>query len=172
MIFNFFKANDENKPNFEPVTVTQEMKLAAKEYVETLLKKSEFDSIVAINNDVDDLVFLMIEGQDETARIIGKEGQTLLAFKQLLQGYLSRKFNQFVPVFVDCNEYFSIKIEKAQEKAKELEKRLTGDQTSIELFPMNSIERKAIHTLYKDDSKYKTYSIGEGEDRRIVLAIR
>ena len=148
MIFNLFKSDAEEK-SFETPTFTEEMKKEAKEYIETILKKANFNSIVAINNDSEDLIYVMIEDENETARIIGKDGQTLLSLKTLLQSYISRKFDQPIPVFVDCNEYYSIKIEKAQNKAKDLEKKLNEDKNSIELFPMSAIERRAIHTLIK-----------------------
>lgn len=171
MIFNLFKSETDKTP-FEKPSFTEEMKKEAKEYIETILKKANFNSIVAINNDSEDSIHIMIEDENETARIIGKDGQTLLSLKTLLQSYISRKFNQPVPVFVDCNEYFSLKIEKAQGRAKELEKKLDENRNSIELFPMSALERKAIHTLYQNNKTIKTYSIGEGDDRRIVLALK
>ena len=63
----------------------------------------------------------MIEDEYETARIIGKDGQTHLISSNFAIVH-DKKYSQYVPLFVDCNEYFSLKIEKAQNKAKELEK--------------------------------------------------
>ena len=170
MIFNLFKPIQDNQT--ESISITSEMKDEAKEFIETLLDKANFNAVVAFNNDFEDVIYLMIDDEYETARIIGKDGQTLQSFQTILQSYLSKKFNQYIPVFIDCNEYFSFKIEKAQNKAKELEERLSSERTSIELFPMSALERKAIHSLYKDNSKYTTHSIGQGEDRRIVLSLK
>ena len=114
----------------------------------------------------------MIEDEFETARIIGKDGQTLTSIQVITQSYLTKKYNQYVPIFVDCNEYFSFRIEKAQNKAKELEEKLNEERPSIELFPMTALERRAIHTLYKDNKKVKTHSVGEGDDRRIILSLK
>lgn len=168
MIFNLFKSSPSN--DTETVSITQEMKTEAKEFIETILKKANFNAIVAINNDIDDVVYLMIEDEYETARIIGKDGQTLTSFQVVLQSYMAKKYDQYIPLFVDCNEYFSLKIEKAQTKAKELEKKLSDERESIELFPMTALERRAIHTLYKDHSSITTHSVGTGDDRRIVLS--
>ncbi len=165
-MFNLFKSPASEKST----TITQEMKNDAKEFIETILSKANFNAIVAINNDVDDHIYLMIEDEFETARIIGKDGQTLTSFQLVLKSYMAKKYNQYIPLFVDCNEYFSLKVEKAQSKAKELERKLSDDRESIELFPMTAIERRAIHTLYKDSDEITTYSIGEGDDRRIVLS--
>ena len=145
MIFNLFKPIQDNQT--ESISITSEMKDEAKEFIETLLDKANFNAVVAFNNDFEDVIYLMIDDEYETARIIGKDGQTLQSFQTILQSYLSKKFNQYIPVFIDCNEYFSFKIEKAQNKAKELEERLSSERTSIELFPMSALERKAIHPL-------------------------
>ncbi len=170
MIFNLFKSTTENKT--ESTTITNEMKEDAKSFIETILTKANFNAIVAINNDSNDVIYIMIDDEYETARIIGKDGQTLQSFQVVAQSYLTKKYNQYVPVFIDCNEYFSYRIEKAQNKAKELEEKLSESRTSIELFPMNSLERKAIHSLYSENSKFTTHSIGQGEDRRIVLSLK
>lgn len=169
MIFNLFKSHStENNTEFQ---VTEAMRIKAKEFIQGVLEKANFNAVVTTNNDISECVFLMIDDEYETARIIGKDGQTLSAFQTLLQSVLAKHFGQFIPVFVDCNDYFTLKIEKAQEKAKELEQKLSMDRPSIELFPMTSLERRAIHTLYKESNRIETHSVGTGEDRRIVLTL-
>ena len=170
MIFNLFKSSAKGEIN--TININSDMKDDAKEFIENILEKANFNAVVALNNDVDDVIYLMIDDEYETARIIGKDGQTLQSFQLLLQSFLTKKYSQYVPVFVDCNEYFSNRIEKAQNKAKELESRLSDDRPSIELFPMTALERRAIHTLYKNSDNVETHSVGEGEDRRIVLSLK
>jgi spoIIIJ-associated protein len=168
MIFNLFKSSQNNEA--DTISINDEMKTDAKEFIESILQKANFNAVVAINNDINDVIYLMIEDEYETARIIGKDGQTLTSFQVILQSYMTKKYNHYIPLFVDCNEYFSLKIEKAQKKAKELEKKLSEDRDSIELFPMTALERRAIHTLYKDHNSITTHSVGQGDDRRIVLS--
>lgn len=170
MIFNLFKASSTDVSN--PLVITDDMKKDAKQFISTILSSAGFSAVVGINNDVTDVVYLMIDDEYETARIIGKDGQTLSAFQTILQSYMAKTYAQFVPVFVDCNDYFSLKIEKAQEKAKELEQKLSDERESIELFPMTALERRAIHMLYKDSDRISTHSVGEGDDRRIVLSLK
>jgi spoIIIJ-associated protein len=169
MIFNLFKSNP-SESNHQ-IQVSDDMRASAKAFIQSLLTKANFNAVVALNNDVAECVYLMIDDEYETARIIGKDGQTLSAMQTILQSYLAKQFGQFIPVFVDCNDYFALKIEKAQDKAKELEQKLSEDRPSIELFPMTSLERRAIHTMYKDSDRIATHSVGTGEDRRIVLTL-
>lgn len=169
MIFNLFNTLP---PNGTAVTITDDMKQDAKTFLETMLKHAYFNPMVIINNDHDSTIYLIIEDEYETARIIGKDGQTLLAFQVVVQSYLAKKYQQHVPIFIDCNDYFSYRVEKAQEKAKELASHLSSDRPSIELFPMTAIERRAIHSMYKDHDDIATHSVGTRQDRRIVLTLK
>ena len=170
-IKKFFKS-PESEINDNQLIITDEIKESAKTFLQTILSKTSFDSVVVINNDIDDVIYLTIEDFNDTSRIIGKEGQTLLAFQSLVQSFLAKNNQTFIPVFIDCNNYLSEKIEKVQLRAKELEKKLSSEKQSIELFPMTSFERRAIHTYYKNNSNIKTFSIGKGRDRRIVLELK
>ncbi len=168
-ILNLFKSAEND---IKDKVINKEVKESAKNFLQTLLSKTDFDSIVIINNETDDVVYLEIQDINDTSRIIGKEGQTLFSFQLLIQSFLAKENNQFIPVFVDCNDYLSEKIEKVQSRAKELEKKLSSDKKQIELFPMSSFERRAIHTLYKNHHKVTTYSVGSGNDRRIILELK
>ena len=44
----------------------------------------------------------------------------------------------------------------------------TGKNITLE--PMNAYERKIIHSKLQNNARIETYSIGEGENRRIVIA--
>ena len=79
MIFNLFKSTLKNDETPE-ISITKEMKDDAKTFIETILSKAGFDAIVAVNNDSNDLIYIMIQDEYETARIIGKDGQTLTSF--------------------------------------------------------------------------------------------
>jgi len=97
MIFNLFKASSTDVSN--PLVITDDMKKDAKQFISTILSTAGFSAVVGINNDVTDVVYLMIEDEYETARIIGKDGQTLGAFQTILQSYMAKTYAQFVPVF-------------------------------------------------------------------------
>jgi spoIIIJ-associated protein len=175
-ILNFFKSapteNESDSQKNNDIVIDSSMKEDAKTYIQTILDKANFDAIVAINNDIDNIVYLIIESDSDASRIIGKEGQALLSLQSLTQTMLIQKNKSFIPVFIDCNEYLSLKIEKVQQKAKDLESKLSAEKPKIELFPMSSFERRAIHTFYKDNPTVKTFSVGNGDDRRIVLELK
>ena len=69
----------------------------------------------------------------------------------------------------DLDKGINVKKGKLEKKKKDISKllnkllkipnnKLTDEEPTIELYPMSSLERKAIHTLYKDHENIKTYS--------------
>ena len=58
MIFNLFKSTPND--NIETISISNDMKKDAKEFIETILSKANFNAIVAINNDVDDLIYFCL----------------------------------------------------------------------------------------------------------------
>ena len=48
--------------------------------------------------------------------------------------------------------------------------RVEETNRKVQLKPMNSVERRIIHTTLASEPNIHTYSIGEGQDRRVVIA--
>ena len=57
-----------------------------------------------------------------------------------------------------------------EELAEKVSKTVLKNGKSITLEPMSAYERKIIHTKLQDNTKVETYSIGEGDNRRVVIA--
>ena len=57
-----------------------------------------------------------------------------------------------------------------EELAEKVSKTVLKTGKSITLEPMNAYERKIIHSKLQNNARIETYSIGEGENRRIVIA--
>ena len=49
-------------------------------------------------------------------------------------------------------------------------KKQTKTRKSITLEPMSAYERKIIHSKIQENSKVETHSIGEGNNRRVVIS--
>ena len=57
-----------------------------------------------------------------------------------------------------------------EELALKVSKTVIKTNKSITLEPMNAYERKILHTELQDSEFVKTYSVGEGDRRRVVIA--
>jgi len=102
--------------------------------------------------------------------LIGRRGLTLAALSYLMERIVNNAEAVQVKVFVDVAGYLERRrrtlVTQAQEMAEEV--RRTGQE--IEGQPMTAFERKVIHTTLHNDQTVKTYSRGEGMDRRVVIA--
>ena len=83
-------------------------------------------------------------------------------------GLILRKYD--FPVFViDVNYYRKERERIIAELARAAAKKATITKTNIELPPMNSYERRLIHTEITLHPELTTESMGEGKERRVVI---
>jgi len=101
--------------------------------------------------------------------LIGRHGTTLAALSYLMEIIVNQNENARVKVFVDVAGYLERKrrslVTEAQEKAAEVKR--TGQE--VEFGPMSAFERKVIHTTLHNDRDVRTFSRGEGGERRVVI---
>lgn len=117
----------------------------------------------------EECVFVSINGEG-SSKLIGYRGEALNATQLILTGIIKNKCDEAVRVVLDVEEYRGKREKTLEELAKKLEKTVLKNGKSITLEPMNPYERKIIHTALQNSVSVKTYSIGEGEHRRVVVS--
>jgi len=112
-----------------------------------------------------------IEGAT-AGRLIGRHGRALYAFQTLARAIVARRLGAFVPLVLDINGYRARRAEALRRLALKKAEQVMATGRPVELEPMPAAERRVIHLALKDHPKVTTYSIGEGEERRVVIAMR
>jgi len=95
---------------------------------------------------------------EESARLIGREGETLEAIQFLLNRLIQTKDKDASKVVVDCELYRSMREDKIVSRVRELAERVRITGRSLQLEPMNSYERRIVHNAFKDDPDVATWS--------------
>ena len=95
---------------------------------------------------------------EESARLIGHEGETLEAIQFLLNRLIQAKDRDAEKVIVDCEMYRSMREDKIVQRVRELAERVRLSGRSLQLEPMNSYERRIVHNAFKDDPDVGTWS--------------
>ena len=95
---------------------------------------------------------------EETARIVGRDGETLEAIQFLLNRLIQAKDRDAQKVIVDCEHYRSMREDKIVQRVRELAERVRISGRSLQLEPMNSYERRIVHNAFKDDPDVATWS--------------
>jgi spoIIIJ-associated protein len=126
-------------------------------------------AVVSIESD--EPVSLTIESSD-SALLIGKKGDHLRAFQQVVNTVYRRKFEAAGFISIDIAGYKKDRIERVQAIAQETAEKVREDGKTIHLKPMNSFERRHIHTLLADEVDIVTESEGEGMNRHVVVKLR
>jgi spoIIIJ-associated protein len=95
---------------------------------------------------------------EESARLIGRDGETLEAIQFLLNRLIQSKDKDAPKVMVDCEHYRSMREDKIVQRVRELAERVRITGRSLQLEPMNSYERRIVHNAFKDDPDVATWS--------------
>lgn len=114
---------------------------------------------------------LDIEGED-LGLLIGRRGATLSALQYLVNVMVTRKLASRVLVTVDVEHYHRRREESLQNLALRMADRVRQSRRPITLEPMPAAERRIIHLALVENQFVQTLSVGQGEERKVVIRPR
>ena len=106
---------------------------------------------------------------DKTGILIGYRGETINALQTLMSNIANKNTSQRIRVSLDIEGYREKRKNTLEALAVKLSKTVLKTGKSITLEPMPAYERKIIHSKLQQDSRIRTYSIGEEPYRKIVI---
>ena len=144
----------------------------AKKEINTFL--SEFlkqiaDTITYEISEEENVVHVLITGEEST-RLIGYRGESLNSLQTILTTIANKGRESNIKVILDIGEYKDARKKTLEDLASKIEKKKKKTGKAITLEPMTAYERKIIHTKLQDSKTVKTHSIGENENRRVVIS--
>jgi len=157
-----------NKMARVKVTLRESKSDAAKKFLLDMFNRMDLPVNTDMNED-DEAITVKITGEDLGA-IIGRRGETLDALQYLISLVANKSGGKFKRVVVDVENYRQRREESLVRLAVRLADRVKKYNKSVMLEPMNSQERKIVHLALQNSLAVKTYSIGGGQSRRIVIA--
>lgn len=141
----------------------------ARQALQNILDKMGLLAIAEIDAEDAEGVRLAVKGED-MGRIIGKEGAMLKSLEIVVGSIVRRLVGSSLRVRIDAGGYIE-KREKvlqrlAADVAEEVEK--TGQEKVLPY--MEAADRRIMHLYLTEHSQVKSYSVGEGKERRMVIA--
>ena len=109
---------------------------------------------------------------DNMGIIIGKRGDTLDALEHLTSLCVNRGDGEYVKVVLDTENYREKRHSTLIKLANNLARSVVKTHRKVTLEPMNSNERRIIHSTLQANPDVDTYSVGEEPNRRIVIALK
>ena len=117
----------------------------------------------------EEIIMLQVETSELNSILIGRNAETLRSLQYLVSTALRNQDAALSRVNVDIADYKKQREEKIAEKAKEWieEVRRSGDS---HVASINAADRRIVHRVAAEYDDIRTYSEGEGRDRRIIIA--
>ena len=106
---------------------------------------------------------------DDLGLLIGRRGTTLAALQYVVNLMVSRKMTSRVLISVDVEHYRRRREDSLRGLAFRMASRVRQTGRSITLEPMPAGERRIVHLVLSDDNGVTTGSVGEGDDRKVVI---
>lgn len=104
--------------------------------------------------------------------VIGKRGETLDALQHLTSLVVNRGDKSFLKVSLDAENYREKRNVALEELAGKLANKVMRTGRNQTLEPMNAYERRIIHSALQNHETVTTYSIGQGVNRKVVIALK
>ncbi len=116
---------------------------------------------------------LNIHGINENlGLLIGRRGETLAALQLLVNLIVSHRTRHRMRIIVDAENYRERREENLRSLALRVAQQVRNYRRSIALEAMPPHERRIVHIALSDSKDISTESIGEGDERRVVISLK
>lgn len=118
-------------------------------------------------------LMLNIQGINENlALLIGRRGETLAALQLLVGLIVGHRTRHRMRIIIDAENYRERREQNLRSLALRVAQQVRNYRRSIALEAMPPHERRIVHIALADSKDISTESIGEGEERRVVISLR
>jgi spoIIIJ-associated protein len=145
---------------------TDEVRREAEAFLRSVFGLLEEDVVLELEPEGDDVLYVNVVGN---VFALPEERPILAALEHLLRGAIHRKTGEDVEIILDANgavkrrraELIGFALSKAEEVVRERKR--------VRLNAMPAHERRMIHMTLANYPGVRTYSIGAGDHRRVVM---
>lgn len=140
----------------------------AQKYLEDLL--SFFGANLTVSSTCeDDVIELAVPSNAINSLLIGRNAETLRSLQYIVSTVLRNNEAELTRVNIDIAGYKKQRAERIAKQAHEWieEVRKTGDS---KILNMNAADRRIVHRVASEYGDIRTFSEGEGRDRKLTIA--
>ena len=104
--------------------------------------------------------------------LIGRRGETLAALQLLVNLIVRNRTKRRMRIIVDAENYRQRREENLRSLAFRVAQQVRVNRRSVALEAMPPNERRIVHIALADYKDISTESIGEGDERRVVISLK
>ena len=138
------------------------------DYLQTYFRNLNMDAEVTVTRNEDNSFKVVVNG-DNNAILIGKNGQTLEAIKNVVNAAANAQFKCHVYMTVDINGYKEERYEKLKATVERIARTVVKTRVSARLGDLTSDERKIVHQHLNGMAHIRTESEGDRSNRRLKI---
>jgi len=164
------KKFDENDKG-EPVSSERQekAKVDAVKFLTDVFKAMKLEAAINVEFDSAENELTIDVKAEDMGVLIGKRGQTLDSLQYIVSLAINKDCSEYVKVKLDSENYRVRRKETLENLAKNIASKVKRTGKAVSLEPMNSFERRIIHSALQGDSDCETYSEGADPYRKVVV---
>lgn len=141
--------------------------LQAKAFLEETLENMNINAQVDTEL-TEDGIFANISGEKMSV-VIGRRGKTLDALQYLTNLVINRNREEYIHLVLDCENYRAKRKDSLEKLAHRMADKAKRQRRDIILNPMNSYERRIVHSALQKDEEVSTRSEGRDPYRKVII---
>ena len=141
---------------------------AAVEYLKKVISGMNVENLEIAPVKTQDGIVVEIDG-DDLGIVIGRKGETVDALQHLASLVANRAGDEYLRITLNPKGYREQRKETLCAIANRTAEKALDMGKSVALEPMNSYERRIIHNAIGELDNVISWSIGEGDNRRVVI---
>jgi spoIIIJ-associated protein len=138
-----------------------------KNYFNEVSKMMNIDIKSEVKEKDDVIVVVLVTSNNSI--IIGKEGRTLNSLQMVLKQAIKVNTDFNIKLNIDVANYKNKKIKNIEYEVRKIVKEVLNSKIEAKLDPMNSYERRLVHTIVSEYKELSTESQGENPERYVII---
>ena len=139
------------------------------ELLNGLLRMMEVSSQVGVRME-GEIHKVKIDTAGADGLLIGKKGQNLEALEHLLRRMAGKQLKRSVRLQIDVGGYRQRRAAALKSKAVSMAGRVKATGKELQMEPLSAAERRIVHLALVGDPQVKTYTVGDGDLKTVVIA--
>ena len=138
-----------------------------KEYINNVAKSMNLDINLEVRESEE--IFNVVMISNNNSILIGKDGRTLNSLQTLIRQSIQNETGFNIKVNLDASNYRAKKVKYFEYDIKNIVREVQKTKMNIKLDPMNSYQRRIVHSLVSNYDNIETESVGEEPNRCVVI---
>jgi len=143
-----------------------------KNYIKELLKIMNININNEVRIDEENKIISVLLVSDNNNIIIGYNGKTLDSIQLILRQNLKELSKFGFKIIVDVSNYKAKRVKNLEFEIKKICKEILKSKVEVKLDPMNSYERRIVHSIVSEFQDLQSVSTGEEPNRYTVIRLK